>query len=159
MSTITPSAFRNLNRLVEPAARRGLGAPLPIPVGWWAGLVVIEVPGRKSGRIYRTPLLAFSHRDLLVVTTVRSRSQWIRNLAATDTVDVWLRGSRREHAVHVWGAREPTEVPSIRERIAFRSLGVWCDALGASGALLTQRAGDGQGRTPKAGRRAGEAGG
>ena len=40
MSTETaagPGPFAALNRFAEPAIRLGLGAPPPIPLGWWGG--------------------------------------------------------------------------------------------------------------------------
>ncbi|MEE4299610.1 MAG: nitroreductase/quinone reductase family protein [Pseudomonadales bacterium] len=139
MSTQTatgPGPLALLNRLAEPAIRFGIGAPPAVPFGWWSGLVLMEIPGRKSGRLYRVPAFAFAHRDLLVVSTVRERSQWIRNLAAADRVDVWVRGRRRNARTFVWGEDHPRDVNRLRERIAFRNLGIWCDALGIRGALL-----------------------
>ena len=132
-----PRPMAMLNRIVEPAVRMGLAAPLPIPVGWWSGLIVMEIPGRRSARIYRVPALALAHRDLLLVSTVRGESQWMRNLAAATDIEVWLRGRCRPARSFVWGDVDPRSVTALRERIAFRNLGIWCDALGARGALLT----------------------
>lgn len=131
-----PRPLAALNRFVEPAIRLGLGAPPPCPLGWWGGLVVMEIPGRKSGRLYRVPAVALSSGNRLMVGTMRDRSQWIRNLAAIDRIDVWLRGTRRMARTYVWGEVEPLEVEALSERIAFRNLGIWCDALGVQGALL-----------------------
>ena len=139
MSTETaagPRPFAAPNRIAEPAIRLGLGAPPPIPLGWWGGLVVMEIPGRKSGRLYRVPAVALASGSRLMVGTVRERSQWIRNLAATDRVEVWLRGRRRMARSYVWGDAEPLQIEVLSERIAFRNLGIWCDALGIQGALL-----------------------
>ena len=132
-----PGPLALLNRVAEPAIRLGIGAPPPVPFGWWSGLVLMEIPGRKSGRLYRVPAFALAHRDLFVVSTVRERSQWIRNLAAAERVDLWVRGRRRNARTFVWGEAHPRDLGALRERIAFRNLGIWCDALGISGALLT----------------------
>lgn len=139
MSTETaagPGPFAALNRFAEPAIRLGLGAPPPFPLGWWGGLVVMEIPGRKSGRLYRVPAVALASGNRLMVGTVRERSQWIRNLAAAEQVGVWLRGRRRLARSFVWGEMEPLQLDALSERIAFRNLGIWCDALGLQGALL-----------------------
>ncbi|MEE4362156.1 MAG: nitroreductase/quinone reductase family protein [Pseudomonadales bacterium] len=100
---LAPRAFALLNRFAEPAIRSGFGAPwptLPLPaalwaLGWHPGLVVLEVPGRRSGRLYRVPLTALVRGDTVLVSTLRRESQWVRNLAAAETVGLWLRGTRR----------------------------------------------------------------
>lgn len=131
-----PGPFTLINRFAEPAIRLGIGAPPPVPFGWWSGLVVMEIPGRRSGRLYRVPAFALSRRDMLVVSTVRADSQWMRNLAATDRIRVWLRGRDREARAFVWGTDDPRDLHALRERIVFRNLGIWCEALRLQGALL-----------------------
>lgn len=84
--------FRGLNQIVEPLVRAGLGAPLLVP----AGAVVIETQGRKTGRQLNVPLMAAVFGDLVVVSTVRRRSNWLKNLAAHPEVRYWLGGRRRE---------------------------------------------------------------
>ncbi|MCB1848305.1 MAG: hypothetical protein KDI04_13230, partial [Halieaceae bacterium] len=46
--------FRMLNRVVEPAVRKGVGSPRFLP----AGLIVLETVGFKTGAKRRTPLVA-----------------------------------------------------------------------------------------------------
>lgn len=84
--------FRGLNQFVEPLVRAGLGAPLLFP----AGAIVIETQGRKSGRRSNVPLMAAVVGDLVVVSTVRRRSNWLKNLAAHPEVRYWLGGRERE---------------------------------------------------------------
>jgi hypothetical protein len=131
-----PGPFTFINRFAEPAIRLGIGAPPPVPFGWWSGLVVMEIPGRRSGRLYRVPAFALARRDMLVVSTVRTASQWMRNLAASDRIRVWLRGRERNARAFVWGADDPLDLAALRERIVFRNLGIWCEALRMQGALL-----------------------
>lgn len=46
----------------------------------WA---VILHRGRRSGRLYRTPLLAFRHEDRLIIAVLYGQeSDWLRNLQA-----------------------------------------------------------------------------
>jgi hypothetical protein len=61
--------FRTLNTYLEPLISTGLGSPGVTPVG----AVVLETTGRKSGRTYKTPVLASEFATLLLVSTVRSR--------------------------------------------------------------------------------------
>jgi hypothetical protein len=80
--------FRMLNRMVEPVVRAGLGAPGLFPVG----AIVLETKGRKTGRRSSVPLMATLAGDLVIVSTVRQRSNWLRNLSAEPEVHYWIRG-------------------------------------------------------------------
>ena len=80
-----------LNEAIAPLVKAGVAAPFLNPFG----LVVLEIPGRKTGRPYTLPLACWSFHNTVVVSTVRSGSQWLRNLAAAETVTIWLRGRRR----------------------------------------------------------------
>jgi len=64
---------RVTNRLLEPVVRH-----LP-------GFGVIEHRGRRSGRMYRTPVLAFRRGDRLTfAATYGPDSDWVRNVIAGD---------------------------------------------------------------------------
>ena len=60
--------FRSLNAIVEPIAKQGWLSTGFLPVG----LITLEIPGRKSGRITSVPLLAARVGDLLLVSTLRA---------------------------------------------------------------------------------------
>jgi deazaflavin-dependent oxidoreductase (nitroreductase family) len=55
--------------------------------------------GRRSGRVYRTPVNLFRDGDRYVIAlTYGSDSQWVRNVLAAGAVDIETRG-RRLHLV------------------------------------------------------------
>lgn len=108
--TIERTFFRTLNRVLEPTIRVGIGSPWLVPVG----AVVLETVGRKSGRVYNVPVLASEFRNVLVVSTVRGRSQWIKNVAAQPAIGVWLRGKRRHCTAYVVAGGE-MRTPGLAE--------------------------------------------
>ncbi len=104
--------FRNLNRMLEPLVRRGLGSPRIVP----GGLIVVEHEGRRSGRTFRSPLAATRLGGYVLVATVRgARSQWVRNLAAKPSSRIWIGGRPRDVRAFVIHPdkrfRVPTSLP------------------------------------------------
>lgn len=87
----TRRALRSLNRIVVPAVQAGIGSPLPVG----AGLVVLETTGRVSGQPRRVPLLATRIGSQVSVGTMRSGSQWAKNLQAEPAAAVWVGGHKR----------------------------------------------------------------
>lgn len=96
--------YRTLNRFVEPAVRAGLGSPCISP----GGLVVIETTGRRSGRTYRTPVVATLFGGRLFVSTVRGPgSQWLKNLSATPELRYWQAGRLHDADALVFNPNDP----------------------------------------------------
>jgi dienelactone hydrolase len=91
MPELPPALFREMNRFVKPLVKAGLGSPLPIGLG----AVVLESTGRVSGDPREVPVLGFRIGGRVVVSTVRSDSQWLKNLEADDRAAVWYGGRRR----------------------------------------------------------------
>ena len=112
--------FRNLNAVVEPWVRAGVGSPGLLP----AGLVVLETTGRKSRTPRRTPLVGVLLEGRLIVSTVRgARSQWVRNALTTPGVRYWLLGSEHQGvatilAADIAEAAPETFPPLLRQLVA-----------------------------------------
>jgi len=87
-----PKSLARFNRVVTnpvlgPVARR-----LP-------GFAVVSHVGRRSGRVYRTPVNLFHDQDRYVIAlTYGSDSQWVRNVLAAGAVDIET-GGQRVHLV------------------------------------------------------------
>jgi len=128
--------FRGLNQIVEPLVRAGLGAPLLFP----AAAVVIETRGRKTGRRFNVPLLAAVFGDLVVVSTVRRRSNWLRNLAAHPEVRYWVGGREREATAFAIGPEvEALEIPPPRVTCLAAALKQHSVLFGTGFAILVPR--------------------
>lgn len=89
--------FTGLNQFAEPLIRAGFGNPFLFP----AGTIVIETTGRKTGRKINLPVLATRIGDLVVFSTIRRDSQWVKNLSANPDVRYWLAGAPREATAFV----------------------------------------------------------
>ncbi len=96
-SDVSKELFRRLNRVVKPLVKAGLGSPLPVGLG----AVVLESTGRVSGKQREVPVLGFRVGNRVLVSTVRSESQWVKNLEANDEAAVWYCGSRHEATASV----------------------------------------------------------
>ena len=103
-----PALLEPLNALAGPLIRAGFANPwLFTP-----GATVLEVRGRKTGKVREVPLTCYLAGWTMIVGTVRSGSQWIRNLAAAGEAHVWL-----------WGRRLPVTVERTTDNVAVLRLG------------------------------------
>jgi deazaflavin-dependent oxidoreductase (nitroreductase family) len=101
--------FSALNRVVEPLVRAGFGNPIL----WPTGAIVLETTGRRTRRTYNVPLLATRVGDMLLVSTFRRRSQWLKNLAANTEIRYWMGG--RLHKATAFVIAPGLDAPPVSE--------------------------------------------
>ncbi|MEM9623552.1 MAG: hypothetical protein AAF993_18045 [Pseudomonadota bacterium] len=95
-------ALQPLNDWVTPLIKTGIGTPL----NWTPGLVLLEMKGRNSGRDLSVPLVGYLAYPYVTIGTVRSASQWIKNLRAVEDAYLW-----------VWGRRYAFEKVLVRDQL------------------------------------------
>ena len=128
--------FSTLNRFLEPVIRAGVGSPGLSPIG----AIILETTGRKSGRTYRTPVLASEFDNFLVISTVRARSQWVKNLAVAPQTRVWLRGQSQPVSAYVIGSEVDQAATSPTIEPVIKRLRLLSNLTGASFAILEKQA-------------------
>ena len=63
--------------------------------GWLPGFGILTHVGRKSGRVYRTPINVFrAHNGFIVALTYSSQSEWVKNVVAAGGCELKTRGSK-----------------------------------------------------------------
>lgn len=126
-----------LNQFAEPMIRAGFGNPLL----WPTGTIVIETTGRKTGRKINIPVLATRIGNMVIFSTIRRNSQWVRNLAANAEVRYWLAGQPREATAFVLMPDQNNSFDELPQRAAClaRFLEPQSRLLGISFAILTPR--------------------
>ena len=82
-------------------------------VGWGIGLshnYLVQVQGRKSGRIYSTPVDVLDYKGTRYLVAPRGETQWVRNAHLSG--QVWLKRGRSRHryAVRTLDDREKPEI-------------------------------------------------
>ncbi len=107
-----------LNRVVEPAVRKGVGSPKFVP----GGLIVLETTGYKSGQTRRTPLAATRLKGHVFISTFRAeRSMWVKNLQKQPKVTYFLGGKPHTAKAFVMTSgkryRRPKSLPTIIGKI------------------------------------------
>src|SRR2546421_3891487 len=62
--------------------------------GWLPGFGILTHIGRKSGKIYRTPVNVFrSGNGFVIVLTYSSKSEWVKNVLAAGGCQIQTRGN------------------------------------------------------------------
>lgn len=62
--------------------------------GWFPGFGILTHVGRKSGKVYRTPINAFrAPNGFTIALTYSSQSEWVKNVLAADGCELRTRGT------------------------------------------------------------------
>ena len=76
--------------------------------GWFPGFGILTHVGRKSGKVYRTPVNVFpASNGFIIALTYSSRSEWVKNVLAAGGCGIQTRGSRYQLSAPNVG-RDPT---------------------------------------------------
>jgi deazaflavin-dependent oxidoreductase (nitroreductase family) len=101
---LRPFTTKVFNRLTRPVA------------GWLPGFGILVYRGRKSGKVYRTPMNVFRHGDEYVLAlTYGADVQWVKNVLAAGGTELVTRGRtlrlvEPELFVDPWRASMPQPV-------------------------------------------------
>jgi deazaflavin-dependent oxidoreductase (nitroreductase family) len=86
-----PTAVERLfNSIIGALVRLGIGLP---------DMRLLEVRGRKSGKLYTLPVDLLPHEGKLYLVAPRGRAEWVRNAEASGSVV--LRRGRRAESYHL----------------------------------------------------------
>jgi deazaflavin-dependent oxidoreductase (nitroreductase family) len=65
--------------------------------GWLPGFGILAHVGRKSGKLYRTPVNVFrASNGFIIALTYSSQSEWVKNVLAAGSCELRTRGKRYE---------------------------------------------------------------
>jgi deazaflavin-dependent oxidoreductase (nitroreductase family) len=63
--------------------------------GWLPGFGILTHVGRKSGKVYRTPVNVFrAPNGFVIALTYSSQSEWVKNVLAADGCELRTRGEK-----------------------------------------------------------------
>ncbi|MGB8866901.1 MAG: nitroreductase family deazaflavin-dependent oxidoreductase [Candidatus Sulfotelmatobacter sp.] len=63
--------------------------------GWLPGFGILTHVGRKSGKVYRTPINVFrASNGFIIALTYSSQSEWVKNVLAAGGCELRTRGKR-----------------------------------------------------------------
>jgi deazaflavin-dependent oxidoreductase (nitroreductase family) len=65
--------------------------------GWLPGFGILSHVGRKSGKVYRTPINVFrASNGFIIALTYSSQSEWVKNVLAAGGCELKTRGKKYE---------------------------------------------------------------
>jgi len=63
--------------------------------GWLPGFGILTHVGRKSGKVYRTPINVFrAHTGFIIALTYSSQSEWVKNVLAAGGCELKTHGKK-----------------------------------------------------------------
>ncbi len=101
------NALRLLTRVMRPLALRSAGRE-------GAATSVVRHVGRRSGRAYRTPVIAARHDDrFLIALPYGERTDWLKNVLASGSATIVTNG-------HTYEVDRPEVIPMAEATAYFR---------------------------------------
>jgi deazaflavin-dependent oxidoreductase (nitroreductase family) len=94
---------RWFNSLIGVLVRVGIGLP---------SMRILEVHGRRSGRLYTLPVDLLSREGKLYLVAPRGRAEWVRNAEASGSVV--LRRGRRVERYQLRALSDPEKPPILK---------------------------------------------
>ena len=94
---------RILNRIIGALVRVGIGP---------AHMRVLEVRGRKSGRLYSLPVDLLATNGTLYLVAPRGHTEWVRNAEAAG--EITLRRGRRAQRYRLRALSDPEKLPVLK---------------------------------------------
>jgi deazaflavin-dependent oxidoreductase (nitroreductase family) len=105
------------NKAVEFQAPSGIEALFNRTMGFLAGLgmgpsflYLLQVRGRKSGRIFSTPVNLMEFRGKQVLVAPRGRTQWVRNAEAAGEITLKRGGQRLRYGLRPIADEQKPEI-------------------------------------------------
>jgi len=92
--------------------------------GWLPGFGILTHVGRKSGKVYRTPINVFrASNGFIVALTYSSQSEWVKNVLAACGCELKTRGKKYQLSAPKF-VRDPTRCRfPIPVRLVLRVVG------------------------------------
>jgi deazaflavin-dependent oxidoreductase (nitroreductase family) len=86
-----PQAMANLARINIAVTNRITG----LFAGWLSGFGILTHVGRKSGKVYRTPVNVFrAPNGFIIALTYSSQCEWVKNVLAAGGCELKTRGKK-----------------------------------------------------------------
>jgi len=105
-----PRAFQRPN-VVERILNRGIGALVRVGLGP-SHMRVLEVRGRKSGKLYSLPVDLLSAGGTLYLVAPRGQTEWVRNAEAAG--EITLRRGRRADRYRLRALSDADKPPILK---------------------------------------------
>jgi deazaflavin-dependent oxidoreductase (nitroreductase family) len=102
-----PASFEKLS-LVDRIFNSAIGALVSIGIGL-PQMRVLEVRGRKSGKLYRLPVDLLPEGGKLYLVAPRGRTQWVRNAEASGTI-VLRRDQAQQYSLRALAGEEKQRI-------------------------------------------------
>jgi deazaflavin-dependent oxidoreductase (nitroreductase family) len=104
----TPPVFREPTR-VEKIFNRGFGFLVGIGLGF-SHNYLLQVRGRKSGKLYSTPIDLLERNGRRFLVAPRGRTQWVRNVEAASEITLKKGSTRLEFRLRPLTEAEKPEI-------------------------------------------------